>query len=159
MRVLTLLLLALSVACAVDAPLPEADASQLLAADRAFAAETEQRGLDGWMAWFSEDALRVELHGPIVHGLAAIREHDRALHDDPQLSLLWEPTDAMLFSTADHGITRGRYRIVRDGPQGQALLSSGSYLTLWRREHGAWKAILDTGAPDPPAAANPTDDG
>jgi ketosteroid isomerase-like protein len=140
---------ALATAAACTAP-PAPSPDELLEADRAFAADTAARGLDGWMGWFAEDAVRLELHGALVRGRDAIREHDRELQENPDLSLRWEPTDAVLFATGDHGVTRGRYELVAEGGEGERVLLTGSYVTVWRRDRGGWRAILDTGAPDPP---------
>jgi len=133
-----------------DRPDGAAGEAELFAADRAFAAATAERGLDGWMDWFSEDAARVELHGALVRGLDAIREHDRELLDDPDLRLEWDPTDAGLFAGGLHGFTRGRYEVVRGSATAREILSSGAYLSFWRRDSQGWRVILDTGSPDPP---------
>ena len=48
--------------CAVRQPLTHApDPTVLLEADRAFAVDTATRRLEGWMAWFTEDAIKLSL--------------------------------------------------------------------------------------------------
>jgi ketosteroid isomerase-like protein len=131
---------------------PETTEASLLEADRAFARATAERGIDGWMSFFTADAVRLDLRGKLVRGLAEIREHDLPVHEDPNLELQWEPTGAGLFEGGDHGFTRGRYELVQREGGARSLLSRGTYLTIWRREEGGWKVILDTGIPDPPSA-------
>ena len=91
--------------------------------------------------------------GDVVRGHKKIREFDAGLFADPQVRLTWEPTDTGIFSNRDHGFTRGRYRVERsvevEGEIEVEVLGRGTYLSIWRFEAGAWKVILDTGAPDP----------
>jgi ketosteroid isomerase-like protein len=124
--------------------------SRLMEADRAFAQVATDRGIDGWMSYFTEDAARVNLRGPVVRGLDKIREQDSDLFARENVRLRWSPTDAGLFRDGSHGYTRGRYELVETHEDGvQDVLSRGSYLSWWRLEDGRWKVILDTGVADP----------
>jgi ketosteroid isomerase-like protein len=155
--VLLVLALALGVSgCAPEAGpgLAPATVDDLLESDRAFARDTAENGIDGWMAWMAPDAARFAPGGPVARGLETIREQDAAIFTDPAIRLEWEPTDGGLFDGGDHGFTVGRYDVIRstaDAPR--EVLSGGHYVTIWRREpSGAWKVILDTGSADPPGA-------
>ena len=139
--------MALAFSC-VPRPSPEALEQQLLDADRAFLKATVEDGLDGWLSFFTEDALRVDLHGQTVIGLEAIRSADAALFEPGGLRLRWEPQEAVAFELGDGGITRGSYTLIRDGES--EIVERGTYLTLWRNEDGRFKVSLDTGAPDLP---------
>ena len=48
------------------------------------------------------------------------------------------------------GYTVGLYQRSQMGAGGRTVVSTGKYVSIWRRERGAWKVILDTGVPDPP---------
>jgi ketosteroid isomerase-like protein len=137
---------------------PGPSEASLLEADRAFAETTAERRIEGWMSYFAEDAARIEMGGAVIRGLENIREHDSAVHGDPSLNLLWEPTDAGLFDTGDHGFTRGRYELVKQERGTRSVISRGTYLTIWRHEAGRWKVILDTGVPDRPSEADDESD-
>jgi len=144
-------LLALLAACAPSTPAtpsrdPAADREALMAADRAFADSTAARGLDGWMSFFANDAVRLEMGGPVARGLEAIRTSDSALMNDPDYLLTWAPTDAGVFDDGDHGFTTGHGELVRRNPPGDTTWS-GRYITIWRRGAGGqWQVILDTGS-------------
>ena len=117
---------------------------------------TIEDGLDGWLSFFTEDALRVDLQGRTIVGLEAIRAADAALFEPGGLRLRWEPAEAFTFEGSHGGMTRGRYTLsfeagTDDG--GPEIVAVGTYLTLWRREDGRLKVHLDTSAPDPPARA------
>lgn len=155
----TIVLMSLVVGgCAPSAEeaLPTATVDGLLEADRTFARDTGERGLDGWMSWFSADAARLEPGGKIARGHDAIRELDAPVFSHPAVRLVWKPTGGGLFEDGGHGFTTGRYDVIRssDGSAPETL-SSGSYVTIWRRDDsGDWKVILDTGSPDPPAVGD-----
>jgi ketosteroid isomerase-like protein len=126
-----------------------ADEDRLMRADREFARVTAERGLDGWISFFTQDATRVDLEsGAIASGLKAIREHDGPLFEDGTLRLSWEPTAAGLYDGGSHGFTVGSYTLSRREGDDETVLSRGTYLTLWRLEEGRFKVYLDTGAAD-----------
>jgi ketosteroid isomerase-like protein len=125
-----------------------------MAADRAFAVAARERGLDGWMEWMAPDAARLPRMGAAgIRGLAEIRAADAALFAVAGTRLAWEPTEGGLYADGLHGFTTGRYEVLQRRPDGsEQAVARGAYVTFWRREaDGAWRVILDTGAPDPPA--------
>ena len=134
-----------------SAPTPAGDlAAQLMAADRAFAAATAARGLDGWMEYIAPDAVRLGRMQDPVRGFAAIRVSDAAIFADPALRLTWDPTDAGAFD-GTHGWTVGRSQTHRRAADGSdQVVRTGRYVTIWRRAgDGRWLVVLDTGASDP----------
>ena len=127
--------------------------SQLTSADRAFAKATAEKGLDGWMGFMADDAVRISPLGGKAHaGKAAVRELDAAMFADPKRRLVWEPTDAGAFADGKHGFTTGRARmLVRNQDGSDQVQWTGVYVTWWRKgDDGQWKVILDTGALDQP---------
>lgn len=121
---------------------------ELKQTDRNFAAATIERRLDGWMSFFARDAARFQLGGKANRGLASIRAADSTLFSDPTLNLLWDPTEAGIFEDGKHGFTTGRYQLTRTFDGQTDTLSTGGYVSIWRRENGVWRVILDTGAAD-----------
>lgn len=138
---------------APDAPSAGAelpDPAALLAADRAFAQAADRDGLEGWLAAFHPEAVRLMPGADPVVGLEAIRRFDAALFADPDRRLVWEPTDGHVFADGRTGFTRGRYEVLALG----AVAQRGSYLTFWQRVPDGsggerWAVIFDTGSPDP----------
>lgn len=119
-------------------------------ADREFFETVSVKRLDGWMSYFAEDAVRVDLFGQSVQGLTKIREVDQGLFANPQNHLIWAPDEAGLFKDPRYGFTKGHFRFVsRIKDQPEVLLGKGFYLTLWRYDNDRWWVILDTGAPQP----------
>jgi ketosteroid isomerase-like protein len=126
--------------------------SSLMQADRDFAVATHTRGIDGWMAFYASDAIRIRYRANMVKGHDAIRKFDEPNISDTTTTLNWEPTDANVFRGGSIGSTTGRFWIVsRKTSDNGKQLGSGRYVTMWRREQGRWLVIMDTGYPDPPA--------
>lgn len=126
--------------------------AELLKADRDFADATHARGIEGWMSFFTDDAVRIKYRGGMVKGYAAVRAADTPLISDTTITLNWQPLEARVFSGGSVGITIGTSQVVnRTGAKAGAVTYRGRYTTLWRRESGGkWKVIMDTGYPDPP---------
>lgn len=127
--------------------------NQLLQADRDFADATHARGIEGWMSFFADDAIRIKYRGGMAKGYEAVRATDTPLISDTTITLNWQPIDARVFKDGTVGITIGTSQIVnRVGPKKGEVAYRGRYTTLWRREpDGRWKVIMDTGYPETPA--------
>lgn len=125
--------------------------SSLMQADRDFADATHARGIDGWMSFYTRDAIRIQYRGNMVKGFDAIRKFDTAYISDTTNVLNWDPTDAHVFRGGDIGSTTGRYWAVsRAGANAGKEMGRGRYVTMWRRDGGRWLVIMDTGYPEPP---------
>ena len=117
-----------------DAP---ALAPELEAADRAFAADTAARGIEGWMAAFEPGGWQL-LGGKKASGEEVRRRMGGFL---AQTRLTWEPVASQ--RSGDLGFTIGKatFTTVADGTSWR-----GTYVTLWHRQaDGTWKVRFDTG--------------
>ena len=125
--------------------------SALMQADRDFATVTHARGIDGWMSFYTPDAIRIRYRGNMVKGFDEIRKFDSPYISDTTGVLNWEPTDAHVYRGGDLGSTTGRYWAVsRTGSDAGKETGRGRYVTMWRRDQGRWLVIMDTGYPEPP---------
>ncbi len=123
-------------ATAACAHVPAApDPAPIVAAERAFAAETGRIGVDrGFLNHSAPDAIMIN------SGVS--RTHD-ALNRDapvapPQPSLFWFPIWAGIARSGDLGFTSGPVEF--GGRRG------GTYFTIWRRQpDGSWKWVYDGG--------------
>jgi ketosteroid isomerase-like protein len=123
-----------------------ADREAIMAADRAFADSTYARGLDGWMSYYTTDAVRLRLGEPAVQGTDAVRAFDAPIFADTAVVLVWTPVDAGTFADGNHGYSTGKGAMVRRATPADTVWQ-GSYVTIWRREaDGRWMVILDTGS-------------
>jgi ketosteroid isomerase-like protein len=125
---------------------------QLRDADLAFAKATAERRLDGWMEYFAADAAILQ-DGKTITGTQSLRAYYEPLFANKDFSLSWTPTKAEASKDGTLGYTYGDYE-ARRGEK----TSRGMYLTIWRKEAGKWKVIMDTGtspAQQPKEAKSP----
>lgn len=126
---------------------PAATVGDLMAADRAFATATAERGSAGWVSWFAEDGT-VFRGGRPVAGHEAIRDLMAPMLDGEGTSLTWEPEAGEIAASGDLGYTRGRWERRSTGPDGVVAVHTGSYVTIWKKvADGSWKVTLDIGNP------------
>lgn len=156
------LALAASAGCAAAGPpppsLPELRAS-LEKAELDFAADTEARGVEGWVAAFADDGAQLGAKGTATRGKERIRAAMGPVL--ARFRILWKPTLVEVSPAGDMGYTYGQYEVRRrDGTP--EVLERGAYMSVWRREaDGHWKVIADMGSEDtsprttPASAAGP----
>jgi ketosteroid isomerase-like protein len=122
----------------------------LLAADRAFCADTRARRIEGWVAAFDENGSQFNDDFRPVTGHAAIRGRMEEFFADPANELVWEPDAAVISEAGNMGSTSGRFvmsRVAEDGTR--EILMTGRYFDVWRRlADGTWKLVLDLGEAD-----------
>jgi ketosteroid isomerase-like protein len=127
---------------------PESAKEALLAADRAFAAETAKHGADGWADAFLENGVMFPGSGR-VDGREAIRRRMQIAFAPERPRLVWEPAEAVVAGSGDLGYTLGRWRSVKPGGGADSVLAEGNYVSVWRKDpDGAWRVAVDIGNTD-----------
>jgi ketosteroid isomerase-like protein len=118
-----------------------------------FAKETKERGGAGFASWFAEDGVALGNGQVPVIGRVAIEKSANWL---PQVyQLTWTPTDAQMGPSGDMGYTWGHFEGRSKDAAGNPVLTSGRYMTIWRKQaDGSWKVVLDAGANEPAASGD-----
>ncbi len=113
-----------------------------------FAKDVLARGGAGFADWFADDGVALGNGAAPLIGKVAIAKSATWLAKDYQLS--WTPTDAMMGPSGDMGYTWGHYEGRSKDANGNPVLTSGRFITVWRRQpDGTWKVVLDAGASEP----------
>jgi ketosteroid isomerase-like protein len=113
-----------------------------------FAKDVAAQGGAGFAAWFAEDGVALGNGAAPLIGKVAIAKS--ANWSPSAYQLTWTPTDAMMGPSGDMGYTWGHYEGRSKDSHGNPVLTSGRYMTIWRREKdGTWKVVLDAGANEP----------
>ncbi len=99
------------------------------AADIAFAQATKERGLEGWMSFFADDAYVGT--NPSVRGKEDLRKYYQGLFARRDLKFEWTPDHAEVFASGIMGYTSGRYTMSFTNFQGTTVTQTGSYVTVW----------------------------
>jgi hypothetical protein len=145
------MILLLSVAGALLAGCSQSGAdrakAELIAADKAFSAQSAKEGTQAAFIEVAASDVKV-LDQKSLTGIAAIEAEYK--DPEPGATLTWEPAYADVSSSGDLGYTWGRYTyLVPRKPKVLGMrVKQGTYVTVWRRESGAWKVVLDGGTPD-----------
>jgi ketosteroid isomerase-like protein len=126
------------------------DRSDLMQLDREFDEAVARGGSVAWASYFAEDGVLLPMGSNIVMGRKAIQEHMSQSFSDPKFKLRWEPLAADV--SKDIGYTYGLYRAERPGDDGKVATSHGKYVTIWKKQRGEWKIVLDAGNPSPAPA-------
>ena len=121
---------------------------QLLTLEEQFAEETAKGGGKAFATWFAEDAITLSNGKPAVLGRGAIARE--AAWDPKEYTLAWTAEGAQMGPSNDMGFTWGRYTGTSKDPEGKPIVTSGRYITVWRKlPSGAWKVALDASANEP----------
>ena len=94
---------------------------------------------------YADDAALANPGAPLVTGLDAIRKETAAFAADPNLKVQFASDRIQVAASGDLAYTRGHYTMTMTDPATRKpAASSGSYLTVWRRQSdGGWKAVED----------------
>ena len=126
---------------------------QLYDLEARFAKDVLERGGAGFASWFADDGVALGNGVAPLIGKVAIAKSANWSPKDYQLT--WTPTDAMMGPSGDMGYTWGHFEGRSKDKNGNPVLTSGRYITMWRKEpDGSWKVVLDAGANEPPAAGD-----
>ena len=126
----------------------------LMALDREFARVSAEKGLEGWLSYFAQDAAIFPRNAPIIRGIAAIRAQYAKTHFTPE-GLTWKPLAADASASGELGYTYGTWLWTGKDDAGKPVTQTGKYFTEWKKQKdGTWKVVADFGAPDlsPPPA-------
>jgi ketosteroid isomerase-like protein len=105
-------------------------------ADKAFAADTAARGIEGWVAAFDDKGGMMTKNGR-VEGHAAIRELMSGLLASTKVE--WAPIASAV--RGDIGYTVGKATFT-----GKEDSWRSTYVTIWKKQpDGTWKVLFDTG--------------
>jgi ketosteroid isomerase-like protein len=115
-----------------------------------FAHDTAQGGGPAFAKWFAEDGIELANGKAPVTGRAAIAAS--ANWTPSQYQLTWTPEGGRMSPQGDMGFTWGHYEGRAHDSQGNPVVSSGRYMTVWKKQSdGSWKVELDSSNQEPPA--------
>jgi ketosteroid isomerase-like protein len=113
-----------------------------------FAKDVAARGGAGFAEWFAADAVLLGNGVAQVVGREAIAKASTWSAKDYQLT--WTPTEAVMGPSGDIGYTWSHYQGQSKDAAGNPVLTSGRFITIWRRQpDGSWKVVLEAGANEP----------
>jgi ketosteroid isomerase-like protein len=107
-----------------------------------FAHETAEGGGKAFASWFASDAVSLANGKPPVQGHDAIAAQATWSATDYQLT--WAPDGGLMGPNGDMGYTWGHYSGRAKDAQGAPIVTTGRYITVWKRQpNGSWKVVMD----------------
>jgi len=120
---------------------------QLMELEGRFAQDVAKGGGKAFASWFADDAVTLNNGKPAVMGHRAIAA--TAVWDPKTYQLTWAPQGAQMGPSGDTGFTWGHYEAHSVDRNGQPVVSSGRYITFWKKvADGSWKVAMDASAND-----------
>jgi ketosteroid isomerase-like protein len=122
----------------------------LLELEGRFSQAVAEGGGKAFGSWFAEDGVTLNNGKPAVLGRTAIAAE--AQWDPKTYQLTWTPQGAQMGPSNDMGFTWGHYEGRSKDKNGEPVVISGRYFTIWKKlANGTWKVALDASAEEPPA--------
>jgi len=108
-----------------------------------------EKGSQGYMSYYADDAVEVPSGEAIIRGKINIAKTMGFL-DDKNNRLTWTPVGADISNRGDLGYTYGTYEFHSKDKEGKATVEYGKYTSIWKRQaDGNWKVVLDMGNAGP----------
>lgn len=132
----------------------EREAAAVEAADRAFAEAVKLRDRALFASFIAEDA--TFLGGGLTQGRDAIVvDWGIFFVAGGPATITWEPHTVEVATSGDMAYTLGDFEVRAVGPDGQPRMSTGTYVSIWRKSpDGSWKVVVDGGTPPKPAGSS-----
>lgn len=130
------------------------DLASLVAAERAFARTSVEKGIrESFLEFFADDAINFQPH-PTKAREAILSRPAPAVR--PPVTLNWEPVWADVSAAGDLGYTTGPFTFTDNSPEKRPT-RHGYYFSVWKKQgDGNWKVAIDVGIQVPaPAAQQP----
>jgi ketosteroid isomerase-like protein len=108
-----------------------------------------EKGADGYMSYYADDAVEVPNGADAIHGKANIAKTMGFLNDKKN-QLVWTPVYADISSAGDLGYTSGTFEFRSQDKDGKPTVDYGKYTSIWKKQgDGSWKVALDMGNASP----------
>jgi ketosteroid isomerase-like protein len=128
---------------------PKATAQTLKQLEGEFMKTALEKGSQGYMSYYADDAVEVPNAGPLIQGKVNIAKGMGFL-DDKDNRLTWTPVGADISAAGDLGYTYGDYEFHSKDKDGKPTVDYGKYTSIWKlQKDRSWKIELDMGNASP----------
>ena len=140
-----------SIQSLVRTPTLSPGALTLLELEGRFSQAVAAGGGKAFTSWFTEDAVTLNNGRPAVQGRGNIAA--QANWDPRDYQLTWVAEGAQMGPSNDMGFTWGNYEGRSKDKNGEPIVTTGRYITVWRKQpDGKWKVAMDASANAAPDA-------
>jgi ATP-dependent Clp protease ATP-binding subunit ClpC len=124
---------------------------EIRALEAAMMAAAAEKGADGYMSFYAEDAVELGNGSPALLGKETIGKTMSFLNDKNN-RLTWAPVHVDVSESGDLAYSFGNYEFRSIGKDGKPAIEHGKYTTIWKKQKdGRWKVVLDmdNSSPEP----------
>jgi uncharacterized protein (TIGR02246 family) len=122
---------------------------EIRALESAMATAAAEKGAEGYMSFYAEDAVELPNGAQMLLGKESIGQTMTFLNDKNN-RLTWSPVHVDVSESGDLGYTFGNYEFRSIGKDGKPAVEHGKYTTIWKKQKdGRWKVVLDMGNSNP----------
>jgi ketosteroid isomerase-like protein len=140
-----------SIQSLVRTPTLSPGALTLLELEGRFSEAVAAGGGKAFVTWFAEDAVTLNNGRPAIQGRGNIAA--QANWDPRNYQLTWVAEGAQMGPSNDMGFTWGTYEGRSKDKNGEPVVTTGRYITVWRKQpDGKWKVAMDASANAAPEA-------
>ncbi|HZR28395.1 MAG TPA: DUF4440 domain-containing protein [Terriglobales bacterium] len=126
----------------------DAEKKVLIQAEADFEAARAQKGMEGWLSFFSEDTANIIPGKPVTFSKADMREQLTSTWN-PNATLKWQPVKVDVSASGDLAYTIGTWQLTGKSRKGDPISMTGKYMTVWKKQaDGSWKVVADMGNAD-----------
>jgi len=126
-----------------------ADGNTLRQLEADFMKATAERGSQGYMSFYADDAAELPNGEDMLQGKENIAKTMGFL-DDKNNHLTWAPVRADMAASGDLGYTYGTYEFRSKDKDGKPTVEHGKYASIWKKQKDAsWKVVMDMGNSSP----------
>jgi ketosteroid isomerase-like protein len=116
-----------------------------------FSQAAERQDLDAFRSFIDVDARFVS--STVLRGPEAITEAWTFFFTDDIPTIKWRPQIVEVLENGRLALSRGPYRVISPGENGEAVEQWGTFNSVWRlNDDGVWRVVFDAGSP---AATSP----
>jgi uncharacterized protein (TIGR02246 family) len=158
---LSLLLVAITTACAAPAPAPPAEPPDTRATDEAairalnkeWQAAAQAKDVAKFSSFYADDATVMLEDSPDFTTPPVIRENLGGMFQDPNFALTFAEDKIRVARSGDIAYDTGSYSLTVTGPDKKPTTENGHYVVVWQKAAGGtWKVVVDAPISDPPPA-------
>jgi ketosteroid isomerase-like protein len=137
--------------CVRSTASPTSGADTLRQLEAEFMKAAAEKGSQGYMSYYAEDAAELPNGEDAIQGKENIAKTMGFL-DDKNNHLTWTPVHADMAASGDLGYTYGTYEFRSIGKDGKPAVEYGKYVSIWKKQKdGSWKVVMDMGNASPRA--------
>ena len=134
-----------AVLLAACAPIGADQAADVRCQEVAFSRAAEARDRASFVSFLDDDARFVG--NGVLRGPDEIAAAWQVFFADDGPTIKWRPQFVEVLASGDLALTRGPYRLLAAGPDGEVVEEWGTFNSVWRKDaDDTWRVIFDAGS-------------